>query len=28
MSDVAEMEWKTEAKRKVMRDNALKLYGL
>ncbi len=28
MSDVAEMEWKPEAKRKVMRDNALKLYGL
>jgi uncharacterized protein len=28
MSDVAEMDWKPEAKRKVMRDNALKLYGL
>ena len=28
MSDVAEMEWKPEAKRKVMRGNALKLYGL
>jgi predicted TIM-barrel fold metal-dependent hydrolase len=28
MSDVAGMDWKPDAKRKVMRNNALKLYGL
>lgn len=28
MSDVAEMEWRPDAKRKVLRDNAVNLFGL
>jgi len=28
MSDVEEIAWKPDAKRKVMRDNALKLYNI